>query len=239
MPSVKTIVLTVFLPLIVLAGPLKAQDVLQRGMKAYKVGAYGTALKLLRPLARQQNSAAERQLSVMYFLGHGVRVDTKQALNWQKRAALHGNIDAQVSMGKMHQNGLYLSQSFPKAAKWFRLASEPGELEAQVYLGNLYERGLGVQKNHLNALRWYKAAAEQGHSGGQMNLGIAYSEGVIISKDNVLAYMWLEVADRSDKQRPAWLVKKALRTLLSQIDIAKATRLADECIDKNFKNCGL
>jgi len=61
-----------------ISGTVVFADPLVDGQATYNRGDYATALKLLRPLARQGNANAENNLGWMYDQGHGVTQDFKK-----------------------------------------------------------------------------------------------------------------------------------------------------------------
>src|SRR5450759_551495 len=80
----------------VAAGPLEDADA------AYSRGDYATALRIIRPLAEQDNASAQFRLGVMYGSGDGVPKSDVEQLKWFRRAAYQGDADAQYSLGSMY-----------------------------------------------------------------------------------------------------------------------------------------
>ena len=76
----------------VLAGPY------EDGLAAADRKDYTTALRLWRPLAEQGNSSAQFNLGVMYDNGKGVPQDYVKARVWFRKAAEHGDVEAQSSL---------------------------------------------------------------------------------------------------------------------------------------------
>ena len=95
---------------------------LEEGMDAYLRGDYATALKLLAPLAREGDPAAQSSIAFMYQNGLGVPLDQNQAATWFHEAAEHGYAPAMVNLGAMYDAGIGVPQDNVEAHKWYSLA---------------------------------------------------------------------------------------------------------------------
>ena len=98
------------------AGPL------EEGVEAFDRGDYGTALRLLRPLAEKGNPDAQINLGNMYFDGNGVPQDYAESVSWYLLAADQGNADAQIALGFLYKYGEAMPFDYVQAYKWFDLA---------------------------------------------------------------------------------------------------------------------
>jgi uncharacterized protein len=114
-----------------LSAPVAAESA-EDGITAYGRGDYATAVRLLRPLAEQDQSSfadrittanAQYLIGTMYYLGNGVPQDYVQALIWTRRAADQGYAAAQMSIGSMYLNGEGVPQDYLQALMWFNLAA--------------------------------------------------------------------------------------------------------------------
>jgi uncharacterized protein len=143
-------------------------DALQDGISALNRKDYPAAIRLLDPLARSGNAAAQLRLGLMYYHGHGVRESDALALQWFDRAARQGLADAQFHLGNMYAYGLAGAEagSNPSrlAAQWYFEAARQGHAEAQYSLGILFLTGTGVVQSAEEAERWIGRAAAQGHA---------------------------------------------------------------------------
>ncbi len=142
-------------PVAAMSGPF------EDGLKAYNVGDYGTAWRLLRPLAEQGDAAAQYGLGVMYERGQGVRQNDVEAVKWYRLAAKQGHAEAQSNLGLMYVNGQGVMRDHAEAVKWFRLAAEQGNAEALSNLGYMYGHGRGVQQDYVLAHIWFTLAASR------------------------------------------------------------------------------
>ncbi|KAF0221372.1 MAG: Sel1 domain-containing [Geobacteraceae bacterium] len=134
------------------------------GVKAYKGGAYATALQEFKA----DNSARSHyNLGLMYYKGEGVREDKKEAFTWFCKAAEQGYAPARFSVGVMYYKGVGVERDREEAAKWLRKAADQGEAKAQFNLGLMYNNGEGVDKDRGEAVNWFRKAAKQGHGNAQ------------------------------------------------------------------------
>jgi len=122
---------------------------------------------------------------------------------WLRRAAVHGNSEAQFWLGAAYEQGWIGATDFQEALKWFQKAAEQGHPDAQTSLGQMYEDGEGVEQNYALAAAWYRKAAEHvpdlgGAGQGRNSLGLLYMEGLGVPKDYLQAYMWFALAHCED-----------------------------------------
>ncbi len=82
---------------------------------------------------------------------------------------------------------------------------------------------------------WRKMAKE-GNANAQYNLGAKYSNGQGVPKNYVAAYIWSSVAAAQGDERGKKLSDIVARALINA-DLVRATRLLNECIAKDYKNC--
>ncbi len=104
------------------------------------IAAYGkedhlTALRMFRPLAEQENAAAQYYLGRIYGKGEGVSQDQSESLSWYRKAADQGHVRAMTALGIIYSDGP--RPNFVEALKWFNLAasrisaSEDGQAETR------------------------------------------------------------------------------------------------------------
>jgi len=108
--------------------------------------------------------------------------------------AMSGDVDAQLNLGLMYDNGQGVVQNYKEAFHWHQKAAEQGESSAQISLGLFYYDGKGVKQDYKEAVKWFKLAAEQGDTSAQYNLGLAYYQGKGVVVDYKKAYFWILLA---------------------------------------------
>lgn len=151
-----------FLALILIApAPGLAAD-LEKGLAAYDVGDYATALAECMPLAEAGDATAQFCVGRMYANGFGVMMDDAAALKWYGLAAASGHAESQYNLGVMHANGWGVPMDDTKAAEFYRAAAEQGFKPAMVSLAYVTYRGIGVPEDLAEGYMWYDVAAKLG-----------------------------------------------------------------------------
>lgn len=144
-----------------------AADPLAEAFREIENGHYSQAAQLLTPLAAAGSAPAQYRLGLLYYLGHGVPEDEKQAIVLWKKAAAQGSIDAMYQLGSAFLFGSQAAKIVPdpdrEAATWYFQAASAGHAEAQYHLGLLFLAGKGVVESRPEAARWMRKAAVQGH----------------------------------------------------------------------------
>jgi hypothetical protein len=74
-----------------------------------------------------------------------------QAVKLLRKAAEHGNAEAQLQLGSMYFQGTGVPKDYSEAANWFKKAAEKGNVVAQLSLGDMYYGELveGFQKDYI------------------------------------------------------------------------------------------
>lgn len=125
-----------------------------------------------------------------------------------KELAEGGNLDAQLKLWKMYENGDMVSKDAVEAHKWVLMASEQGDALSQLLSGMNYAEGVGVTKNLEKAFFWYSKSAKLGIAEAQLNLGNCYFYGHGIPQDYKEAFKWwLKSAEQGNSSANANLDK--------------------------------
>ena len=162
--------------------------------------------------------------------------DYKTALKEFRPLAEQGLADAQYNLAWMYEHGEGVTQDYKKALKWYQLAVEQGDATAGHQLGVMHHYGWGVKTNYKEALRFYRLAAPQVVQ-SQYSLGAMYYQGQGVDQDIVIAYMWFYVAAENGNPRSKGNINVLAKEMKPK-QIAKAEKLARECVEKNYKDCG-
>jgi uncharacterized protein len=147
-----------------LAAPVAAGP-LEDGIKAANRKDYGTALRLLRPLAEQGNSQAQGLLGFMYEIGKVVPQDYTEAAKWYRKGAEQGDRQAQYNLAIMYANGRGVPHDEAESDRWYRKAAEQGDASAQSIVGSAYLFGRGAPMDLVQAYMWLNLAAHGGDHG--------------------------------------------------------------------------
>lgn len=108
------------------------------------------------------DGAAELQVGILLSEGRGVVKNDKEAAQWFKKGALHGNIEAQYQYGNSLFKGVGVLQNYKDAIYWIEKAARSGYVKAQYDLGNIYRFKSGVANDDKRAYLWFTLAAGQG-----------------------------------------------------------------------------
>ena len=135
---------------------------LQKGLDAFSVGDYETALAECQPLADEGNVEAMFCVGRMYANGFGVPMDDALALKWYGLAAGEGHSEALYNLALMYANGWGVDMNDVPAAGYYRLAAGFGWVPAQTAMGFCYKHGAGVERDLVKAHMWFDVAAQNG-----------------------------------------------------------------------------
>ena len=207
-----------------LASPAAA-DQLSDGTAAYDKRDYGTAFKLLQPLAAQGNPTAENVIGVLYFTGHGVMTDRAAGIAWFQKAADQGEMDAECTLGRLYLDGRAIRQDSAAAMTWFRKAADRSFPRAESEIGRMYLIGDGVPQDDSQALQWFQKAADQGYPTAQAELGRLYAFGRGTPPDYVQARMWIALAAKGG-DTSANKYADIIAAKMTPDEISKAQKLA-------------
>jgi TPR repeat protein len=120
------------------------------------------ALRLLHKAADQGFMAAQESLGIFAEAGVGMEHPAPaEALDWYKKAARQGSLDAATNIALMYADGKGVAKDPQQAVTWFRQAAEAGDATAQYNLALMYGRGNGIPRDNQESVRWLTAAADQ------------------------------------------------------------------------------
>ena len=135
----------------------------------------------------------------------------------------------------------YKLGDYSTALKEWKPLAEQGNEKAQYLLGVIYSqtfgKGYGVLKDATDAAKWYRLSAEQGDAYAQYALGVMYEFGEGVLQDNVTAHMWYNIASANGYGN-AGEFRDIVANLMTPNAIEKATAMASECMNSNYKKCG-
>ena len=134
-----------------------------KGLTAYNMGKYKTALAELKPLAEDGIPIAQNILGTMYNHGKGVPQNDNTAVKWFTKAAKQGHAGSQWYLGKMYEYGTGVTKSDTTAAWWY-IKAAPRYIPAQYDLGRMYALGNGVPQNNRLAYMWLNIASYKGNT---------------------------------------------------------------------------
>jgi hypothetical protein len=132
------------------------------GKSAYEAGDYASALKIIRPLADQDDPEAQYLLARMHEKGEGMAKDMVVAAQWYRRAAERGHAAAEYRMAVGYAFGLGdLPKDEAESLNWLRRSACHGHKKAMKMLSGAYERGkLGLAPDPELARYWRERAKQ-------------------------------------------------------------------------------
>ncbi|HEY7611333.1 MAG TPA: tetratricopeptide repeat protein [Alphaproteobacteria bacterium] len=162
--------------------------------RAYGVGEFPEAAKLLRPLAEKGTPAAQFLYGEILFFGLGVERNDTQAASWYAAAARAGNTEAQYRLGYLYATGQGVAYDAVAAERNWLAAANKGHRGAIVALGDFYHEGLYRKEDEVLARRWLNRASMTGDTEAMYKLGRRLMTPEKIATDYRRAYAWLYIA---------------------------------------------
>lgn len=128
------------------------------GVDAWSRGDYEGAVKQWREPALQGDADAQFNLGQAYKMGRGVKADLNVALDWYKRAATQGHLQAADSYGHLlHYQGK-IAESLP----YLQASADRGEARSQYLLGTELFNGTNAPKDWVRAYALMTRASSAG-----------------------------------------------------------------------------
>ena len=204
-------------------------------------------VKLYAKHAGQDNS------DVQYQFGLNEQ-DGAKAMEWFRKAAEQGNVDAQFKLvwafdndsvfwlknsakqghslsqyllGSMYAKGQGVEQDDAKALEWFRKAANQQDTWgnfSQYYLGLMYAEGRGVEQDDAKALGWFRKAVAQDHAASQYQLGLMYAEGRGVEQGDAKAVDWFRKAAKQGHILSSYELAKMAQELAEEVQKATTER---------------
>ncbi len=99
----------------------------------------------------------------------------KTALDILHPLAEQGDVNAQLAVGKIFEEGLGIPQHYTEAYSWYQRAYKQGETLAVIKMGLINYQGLlGLESNHAVAKNIFQHAARKGIPEAQYYLALMY-----------------------------------------------------------------
>jgi hypothetical protein len=117
--------------------------------------------------------------------------DYDSAFDCFSKAAEAGNVQSQLMIGFMHDQGLGTMDDVISAVYWYLRAADAGCIQAQHLLGRVYYRESGKQ-DYASARYWFHLAAEAGNPMAQCYFAHMFREGQGTGRDSEQALSWFK-----------------------------------------------
>src|SRR5262245_32152890 len=105
---------------LVAAGPAFAG--FEEGAAAYQRGDYAAAFAEWQPLAEAGDAVAQFHLALLYWNGEGVAQNDSDAVEWSRKAAAQGHVDAEAFLGTIYLTGRSIPRDCDQAVRWLTKA---------------------------------------------------------------------------------------------------------------------
>ena len=105
-------------------------------------------------------------------------------------AAEKNNIQAQLVLGIMHEQGMGVALNDTRSAYWWQRALDNGYVDIAKALGSMYMSGRGVPLDYEKGMELYLLAAEHGNPHAIKFVALGYKRGLGLPQDNDKAALW-------------------------------------------------
>ncbi len=128
------------------------------GVDAWSRGNYDLAVKEWRDPALKGNADAQFNMGQAYKLGRGVKSDLTVALDWYRKAAAQGHLQASDSYGHL----LHYQGKVSEALPYLQASATRGEPRAQYLLATELFNGVNISKDWVRAYALMTRASSAG-----------------------------------------------------------------------------
>ena len=148
----------------------------------------------------------------------------RDLVQYYRYSADMGNVDAQVTMGRLYSLGARgLPKDIDVARKYLEDAANAGDANAMAHLGHMYANGFGVRADNATALRWFSDSASKGNAMGRYGLGYMTLAGHGIEQNHATAVAYLnQAAEQGLADARFFLGVLSLRGIGTKQDLTKA-----------------
>ncbi|XP_076148327.1 death ligand signal enhancer isoform X2 [Alosa pseudoharengus] len=152
------------------------------GLESAKAGDYEAAFSCFLAAAQHRYSKAQFNVGVCYEKGRGVQTNLNKALQFYRRAAAAGHMQAQYRCAKLllSSRRQQRAEDLDTAITLLQSAAAAGLTEAQLYLGVLFSQD--PTRDEGKAVQYLRMAAQSGDSAGLLYLGQCYEHGIGVNQ---------------------------------------------------------
>lgn len=113
----------------------------------------------------ENDPAAAYDLALRYFRGDGIKRNSYQSIQWMRRAADRGHLEAQKALGRLYLTGLEeMGPDFREAEKWLSMAATAGDEESEKLLAEASRLKHTERQLYLWSNRWRPVFQRSWHS---------------------------------------------------------------------------
>lgn len=136
-------------------------DIESVGYEKFLIDDYSGALNHFSVGADRQSPFSLMMLGVLSESGHGAEKDMNKALEYYRRAASMGEINANYMLGTHYYTGSGVVADPIKAAEYFDAAARQGHVNSMINLSAMYISGKQLPQDYLKAYALLKLCDEQ------------------------------------------------------------------------------
>lgn len=179
-----------------IGGAVPAYADTQAGVEAWSRGEYEVAVAQWRPAALAGEPDAQFNLGQAYKLGRGVKTDLEIALDWYRKAAAQGHLQAADSCGHL----LHYQNKIPEALPFLIASSDRGEPRAQYLLATELFNGIHIGKDWVRAYALMTRASSAGMASASRSLA-QMDQYIPIEQRQAGTVLAGELEQRADRNR--------------------------------------
>jgi uncharacterized protein len=128
------------------------------GVDAWSRGEYDAAVKQWREPALKGDADAQFNMGQAYKMGRGVKADLAVALDWYRKAAAQGHLQAADSYGHL----LHYQNKIPESLPYLQASADRGDPRAQYLLATELFNGVHIEKDWVRAYALMTRASSAG-----------------------------------------------------------------------------
>jgi hypothetical protein len=151
-----------------ISGAVAAKADTKAATDAWSRGDYVVAVEEWRQPALEGDAEAQFHLGQAYRLGRGVKTDLNTALDWYRKAAAQGHIQAGDNCGHL----LHYQKKYNEALPFLIASSDRGEPRAQYLLATELFNGVNIEKDWIRAYAMMTRAASAGIAPASRSLAL-------------------------------------------------------------------
>jgi uncharacterized protein len=178
-------------------------------------------------LKSAQDGFAASQYELSLLLQARDENNLTEAIDWLRKAALHGFSVAQFLYAQYCESGVGMAANSADAFRFCLMAAERGFYPAARKVASMLEQGIGIAIDLEKAFQWYLRAAELGDIDSAASVGRMYAEGIGVEKNESRALDWLREGQKRGSPWALLALSSAYRfgELGQSIDLGKADEL--------------
>lgn len=183
------------------------------------------AAEAFRKAAEMGHAKGQNNYASMLMQGSGVPKNETEAFLWFQKAANGGAELAQLTLGRIYEQGRAGQKKDPaEALVWYEKSAAQGNLDAQYQAAALYYFGDdGVKRDYAKACLWAEKAVKGGHAGAENLLGSLREDGLGCPADlKAAVVLYSSAAEKGDAKAQSNLGRLYLQGRGVEVSVDKA-----------------